>query len=59
MFSEFVNCLNVLHNSKDPRDYSWKELEIETLEETSKRDVKLEKGEKYVETCEDEEDDIY
>ena len=57
MFSEFVSCLNGLHNSKDPRDYSWKELEIETLEETSKRDVKLEKGEKYVETCEDDEDD--
>ena len=33
--------------------------EIETLEETSTHDVKLKKGEEYVETCEDDEDDVY
>ena len=31
----------------------------ETLEETSTHDVKLKKGDEYVETCEDDEDDIY
>ena len=33
--------------------------EIETLEETSTHDVKLKKGEEYVETCEDDKDDVY
>ena len=33
--------------------------EIETLEETSTHDVKLKKGDEYVEICEDDEDDIY
>ena len=33
--------------------------EIETLEETSTHDIKLKKGDEYVETCEDDEDDIY
>ena len=74
IFSEFVNFLNGLHDSKDPRDYGWKEhegkfipvwfqgeplptlKETETLEETSTHDVK---GDEYVETCEDDEDDIY
>ena len=32
---------------------------IETLEETSTHDVKLKKGDEYVETCEDDEDGIY
>ena len=34
-------------------------IEIETLEETRTRNVKLKKGDEYVETCEDGEDDIY
>ena len=33
--------------------------EIETLEERSTHDVNLKKGDEYVETCEDDEDDIY
>ena len=33
--------------------------EIETLEETSTRDVKLKKGDEYWETREDDEDDMY
>ena len=33
--------------------------ETETLEETSTHDVKSKKGGEYVETCEDDEDDIY
>ena len=33
--------------------------ETETLEETSTHDVKSKKGAEYVETCEDDEDDIY
>ena len=33
--------------------------EIETLDETSTRDVKLKKGEEYAETREDDEDNIY
>ena len=77
VFSEFVNCLNELYDSKDPRDYGWKEhegkfihvwfqgkplptlKEIEALEETSTHDVNLKKGDEYVETCEDDQDDIY
>ena len=66
-----------MYDSKDPRDYGWKEhegkfipvwfqgeplstlKETETLQETSTHDVKLKKGDEYVETCEDDEDDIY
>ena len=33
--------------------------EIKTLEEKSTRDVKFKKGDECVETCEDDEDDIY
>ena len=33
--------------------------ESETSEEASTGDVKLKKGEEYMETCEDDEDDIY
>ena len=32
--------------------------EIETLEETSTHDAKLKKGDEYVETCEDDSDEI-
>ena len=27
IFSQIVNCLNGWYNSKDPRDYGWKEHE--------------------------------
>ena len=33
--------------------------EIKTLKETITHDVKLKKGDEYVETCEVDEDDIY